>query len=384
MDVPTLIGILTGALAVFIPAMAGLFQYRQSIQQSQDKNFRSEIEKLTSTNQEERLAAATNLGTFIIKGNRFYNEAIDILINRTSVELDYNVMGAMVASLRRVEKNEYRTILQKLLDIDRNFFIRRYPLKKWRDQADKDLQKVENNFKQIEELNAKSPMKLYNSMLENFKNEMKDKWDVFLQREKDFQELGMHTQAITDFVSSFICVVSKNVAITGLEFNQNSLNNAVMENANLLKCIIKASAFSASQIKETQFIETSIFNTVFTFSGLAGSSFRNCSIISSLFDQTNLNNVNFQGSEFTDVFFVGSDLFGANFRGTKGLKVEHFYKARNLDKAVFDKAFAKELQQKLYSIDENTFSQHVNTSSLTNQRVDALLLTLKELKEKGM
>ncbi|BBM84265.1 pentapeptide repeat-containing protein [Candidatus Uabimicrobium amorphum] len=384
MDIPTLIGIFTGALAVFIPAMAGLFQYRQSIQQRQDNNFRSEIEKLTSNNQEERLAAATNLGTFIIKGNRFYNEAIDILINRTSVELDYNVMGAMVASLRRVEKSEFRTIVQKLLDIDRNFFIRRYPLKKWRDQADKDLQQVENNFKQIEELNTKTPMEVYNTMLQNFKKEMGNKWEVFLQREKDFQELGMHTQAITDFISSFLCIVSKKVAITGLEFNQNSLNNAVMESANLHKCIIKASAFSASQIKATQITETSIFNTVFTFSGLSGSAFRNCPITSSLFDQTNLSSVNFQGSEFHDVFFVGSDLLGANFRGTKGLKVEYFYKARNLDRAIFDKAFAKELQQKLPTIDEKAFSQSVNASSLTNQRVDALFLTLKELKDKGL
>ena len=217
-----------------------------------------------------------------------------------------------------------------------------------------------------------------------FTLEMKSKWKTFLKREKDYQELGMHTQAITDSLSSFICVVSKNTAISGLEFNQNSLNNAVMEGANLLKCKIKASAFSASQIKETQFTDTSIFNTVFTFSSLTKSAFRNCTIHSSLFDQTSLVGVNFQGAEFLDVFFVGSDLTGANFKNAKGLKPEYFYKAQNLDKAIFDKAFAKQLQQRLFSIDEQVFSNFVNTSSLTQQRVDALFLTLKELKDKGL
>ncbi len=124
-----------GGLAVFIPLMTGILQYRQSVQQEQDKNFRAVVGKLSSANREERLAAAANMGTFIKKDGKYYNESADILINRLSIELDYNVLNAIRASLERIEKEDYEKVIEKMLGIERNIFIQEYALRLRRDDA---------------------------------------------------------------------------------------------------------------------------------------------------------------------------------------------------------------------------------------------------------
>lgn len=375
MDIPTLIAI----LAFLVPIIAGLFQYRQSVQQNENKNFREEIVKLTSKDREERLAAATNIGTFIVKGNRFYEEAIEILVNRSSVELDYNVLSAMVVSLRKVERNEYKKIIQNLVDIERSFFIQKYPLKKWRDQTEQNLKKVQGEFKKIEDAHKTNGLEYEKVMLDNLRKEIQLKWDDFLFHEKNFTELEMHSQAITDFISTFLGVVTKSFPIYGLEFNKNSLNNAIMENISLLRSSFKASALSSSQIFQCSFDESTLVNTVFTFSLLNNTSFRNCKLHSVLWDYTNLMDVDFSGCEMEDNFFLGADLTRVNFRKTKGLKPIFFYLARNIDKAFFDGNLGKEIQAQVLQITQPQFEDYVIKSSITKQRRDALFLSLDEM-----
>src|SRR3972149_7370025 len=76
-----------GVLAIIIPLFLGYIQYKQSVRQDINNHFRNVVSKLTSGKKEDRLASATNLGTFIRKGEIYYDEAIDILINATSIEL---------------------------------------------------------------------------------------------------------------------------------------------------------------------------------------------------------------------------------------------------------------------------------------------------------
>ncbi|MEK7482693.1 MAG: pentapeptide repeat-containing protein [Planctomycetota bacterium] len=378
MDISTLIAI----LAFMIPIVVGLFQYRQSVQQNQDKNFREEIVKLTSKEREERLAAATNMGTFIVKGNRFYEEVVTILVNRASVELDYNVLSAMVGSLRRVDRGEYRGIIQNLVDIERSFFIQKYPLKKWRDQTDVNLKKVQTEFKKIEDAHKTNGLEYEKVMLDNLNKEIQLKWVDFLFHEKNFNELEMHSQAIGDFISTFLGVVTKSFPISGLEFNKNSLNNTIMEDISLIKSNFKASAFSSTQILQCRFDESSFINTVFTYSPLMSTSFRNCKLFSVLWDYTNLTDVDFSGSEFDDNFFMGADLTRANFRKTKGLKPVFFYLARNVDKAHFDGNFGKEIQSQLLQMTQAQFEDYAFKCNITKQRRDALFFSLDDLAPK--
>lgn len=132
----TVLKVLAG-LAVLVPLAAGYFQYRQAVRQDMDNDFRAVIGKLSAENREERLAAASSIGTFIVKGGAYYDEATDILINRLSIELDYNVLNAVRGSLLKIEEPEYKRVIEKILDIERNMFTQEYVLKTWLNEAEK-------------------------------------------------------------------------------------------------------------------------------------------------------------------------------------------------------------------------------------------------------
>ena len=95
---------LIGVIALFVPLMTAILQYRQSIQQQLDKNFRSIVANLSAEKKEDRIAAASSLGTFIKKGGKFYSVSIDVLINTISIERDHNVLNAMRGSLEKIDK----------------------------------------------------------------------------------------------------------------------------------------------------------------------------------------------------------------------------------------------------------------------------------------
>jgi hypothetical protein len=370
---------LFGGLAVFIPLIAGYFQYRQSVQQDLDKNFRSVIEKLSSENREERLAASSSIGTFITKEGKYYDEATDILINRLSIELDYNVLNAIRASLEKIEKEEYRKVIDKLLDIERNIFIQEYALKKWKDEAKVAFEESEQRY-----LNRESLFKQYEStvdkdMLDNFKEDMNLKWETYSNREKDFKELTMHKQVVSDFLSIFL-KLTRTYPIEEVEFFRNSMNFVTMIGLNLINSKLTRSAFSSSNLLNSDLEGSTIIHTFFSFSDLTNSRFANCNIKASLFNDAILRNVDFSGSEFKDVFFAGSELTGTNFSGAKNLRPLYFYKAQNVDKALFDLEFKKELDEKLKNISEDEFKDYVENSELTELSVDEIFKTLDKLR----
>jgi len=373
---------LGGFIAVFIPLILGFFQYRQSVQQNFDQNFRAVVDKLSSANKEERLAAASNLGTFIREG-RHSQATEDILANKLSVELDYNVLNGIRGSLQRANKKKYGDLIQKFLDIDRNIFTYKYPLSQWKGQALTIFNEIDSISFEREKLLKKTQSAVDSAQLAILKEEMKRKWEIFYQIEKDFNEISMHKDVIANFVTVFLGV-SRNYPIKGLEFYQNSLNSVVMMELDLRGSRFKHSSLSNSTILYTKFDESDILGTVFTFSDLTHSQFVNCRIFSTLFDQSTFENADFSGSEFKDVFFTGSDLEGAKFTKAKGLKPIYFYKAENVDSAIFDPKFKKELDEKLSSISESDFIDYVkNKSILDDQRIRELFKTLKELKEES-
>ena len=219
-------------------------------------------------------------------------------------------------------------------------------------------------------------------MLDGLKEKMKLAWNDYYKRDKNYSELDMHKQAVTDIISVFLSrkeeedKEKKERKPLKLNFYQNSLNTAVIADLNLSNSDIKRSAFSLSMIQNTIFNEATILDTIFTFSDLTKSSFKNCKIGSSLFDQAILKDVNFYGSEFKDVFFAGSDLTEADFRGVEGLKPEYFYEAE-IDKAIFDEKFDKVATKNLK---ENDFIRFINKSELTEEKKDAIFSALCELK----
>ncbi|MEK6682173.1 MAG: pentapeptide repeat-containing protein [Nitrospirota bacterium] len=393
-------------ITIFLPLIAALitanYQVGEYMRKSSDENFRSIVKLLSSENKEERLAAASNMGTFIKKGsywpyvftksgNENTENAVDILINRVSVELDYNVLNAIIGSLEKTEKayaKKHKEIVDDLLALNRNIFIQDYALKKWKEDAEKLVGstespgEIEAELVKRESLFKKGNFEVDRVMLDGLKEKMKLAWNDYYKRDKNYSELDMHKQAVTDIISVFLSrkeeedKEKKERKPLKLNFYQNSLNTAVIADLNLSNSDIKRSAFSLSMIQNTIFNEATILDTIFTFSDLTKSSFKNCKIGSSLFDQAILKDVNFYGSEFKDVFFAGSDLTEADFRGVEGLKPEYFYEAE-IDKAIFDEKFDKVATKNLK---ENDFIRFINKSELTEEKKDAIFSALCELK----
>jgi uncharacterized protein YjbI with pentapeptide repeats len=342
---------LGGALAVVVPLVTAVLQYRESVQQDLDKNFRSVVEKLSSQNREERLSSASTIGTFIQRGllfkDRYYDESIVLLINRLSIELDYSVLNAIKGSLEKTDKEEYGNILEKLLAIERNTFIQRPTmenLKSTRNRTFTDgIETYMGTEAKFQKTNSESDKVILNAIGED----VVGKLDRYSDTDKQLSELDTHDRVVADFISIFL-TSTKGYPLKGLKLYLNSLNFVRLLDLDLSNSTFERSALSVSTIQNTKFNGSTITDTLFSYSVLTKSSFTNCTISSSLFDEADLYRVDFSGSKFNeDVFFTGSDLTATNFHGTEGLKPIYFYKAKNIDKAIFDPEFKKELNEKL-------------------------------------
>ena len=371
-----------GVLAVFIPLMTVILQYRQSFLQKKDENFRSTVEKLYSEDTEKRLAAASSLGTFVIKGKRYYNEALDLLINRLSLELDYNVLNAIRGSLNKIEKKEeFRKIIEKLLSIERNFWKQEPVLDEWQDKAKEAYEESKERF--LEEINLidNNESNSEREILCNLKKEMNLKWQIYYDREKDYYELDMHQRVIWDFLATFLRV-TKYQHIERLIFSQNRFDDVGMVEVDLSNSDIKYSSFNWSEIDYSKFDNSFILHTTFDNVTFLKTSFVDTKIILSFFILSTLNDVDFTGTVFKEVFFIGSDLTGAKYNNTEGLKPIHFYETENVDKAIFDPAFKKELDEKLGSITEDEFIRYFdNITEFTEWDIERAHDVLNELKK---
>lgn len=317
------------ALAVTIPLFLGYFQYQRTVQQDIDNNFRNLVEKLSSDKKENRLAGATNLGTIILQGGEYYNSAIDILINYVAIENDINVLSAIRGSLEKVDEKDYKNVIQQLLNLERNSFIYEYPLSK-------------------------------------------------IDKKDELKQLKEQRALVTNFIALMLDQ-TREEPIEGLLFYQNSLNDLVLQDLNILKSRIENSAFAFSAINKTNFSKSKIDNTVFTYSTLIKCDFSDCNINSSLFDHiASFKDTKFTKSTFKDVFFAGSNLDEVDFTGVEGLKPIYFYKAKNLERASFDSDFTSQLKT-LDNLTIDEYKEYIQNCSLTEQRIGDLNKTLNEL-----
>jgi hypothetical protein len=300
--------------AVFIPLMIAALQYEQSVQDKSDENFRVSIEKLSAGNTNERVAAATSMGTYIKRDGPFYGQAVDVLVNTVSIELDPNVLNAIRGSLEKIDKKDYKSVIEKLLAIDRNLYIYEYPTKSWKDITEMDISTSEEKFR--EALAQENESKVNKIIFDNLEKDITQKQETYSKFEKDYNDLKLNDEFVVNFISSFLNSIGS--PIINLNFYRNSMNYIVLDDLELTRSRIDRSAFSHSTIANTTFDEVTIVKSVFTLSKISKSKFVDCKIESSLFDQVIFEDVNFSGSEFKDVFFAGADLTKVNFKNVKG------------------------------------------------------------------
>ena len=300
-----------GGLGFIIPLVLGYFQYQQSVQKDLDNNFRSVVEKLSSEKVEERVAAASNLGTFLKLDQSYYEEAFEILINTISIELNYNVLNAIRSSLKKIDQTEYKKVVQRLLEIERSFFIYEYPTKKWLINVQNDIIKTEDKFELYKKANFDK------QILDIIKEELNSKSKLKYKIQEEHSLLKTHQDFVANFIALFLEVDDPSY-MEGLRFYQNSLNSIVLNELNIRKSEFINSALSNATITDTDFSGSLIQNTTFAFSSLSKCNFNNTKVSQSDFIEVrSMKGTNFNGTEFSEVFFLGADLDGANFKAAK-------------------------------------------------------------------
>jgi len=360
-----------GVIAIVTPLLLGYFQYQRSVQQDEDNYFRVVVEKLSSEKKNERLSAATNLGTYLISDGDYYEEAFDILINTVSIELDYNILNAIRGSLEKVKASERKRIVQKLLNIGRNTFIYEYPLKTWLGKAKANLEQSEKKIKNDTILLSNNSIEFNKLILNPLAEDLKIKTEIKINIEKDYNELYIHELLVASFAGLFLSF-SKTEPIENLEFFQNTFNYLVWLNFQIPNSRMENSAFSRMTLTNVDLSRSKIIGTTF-----GRTSFSNCSFAESEITATNFTNlkvkdvINFSGAKFDDVFFQGSNLKNSNFKGAIGLKPIYFYKVTNLEYVQFDAEFRSELENEL--ITDGQFKEYVENCKLTEMRAKELI-----------
>ncbi len=389
-DLITELAALITAIGIFIPLIIALIQRGQSIQQEYEKSFRAIVEKLSAGKKEERIAAASSLGTFIKKSGfiinkrgKFYDEAVSVLLNTVSTELDPNVLNAIRSSLLKIEKKDNRGVIQRLLDIDRNFFVYKHPMTSWIKTTNDDTNRSEKEYTDKETSSKEDGSKVNRILLDNLKKDIIQKHEMHFKFEKDLTGLNINEM----FVTNFICSLLKPIDyIDNIEFYHTAMNEIALTDFELKQSKIRKADFSKSAIDNIRFNNVIINDSIFKGSRITKSKFIKCKIDSSSFDQVNFEDVDFSGSEFKDVYFTGADLTGVSFKDTKGLKGIYFYKAENVDKAIFDDKFKKELDETSKHITtDDGFKEYINNESdLSKEHGEHLFTTLEELKLKSV
>jgi uncharacterized protein YjbI with pentapeptide repeats len=374
-DIGKILGAVSAAIAIFIPLMTGILQYRQSLIEESDKAFRSVITKLYSEENSQRLAAASSMGTYIKKGEKYYNQSIDLLINRLSIEIDYNVLNAIRNSLENADMNDYGRIVQKLLNIERNLFIQEYVLKRrmenYKDEYDESKVGYETYSTSVNRLD---------SLIINIRSsELRKNWEAYYAAKHEYNHLFFTKQAISDFLAVFLGF-TKFTPLETIEFSRNSLNQVSLFDLNLVHAKIDRSVFYLSNIINTKFSSSSIYSTIFSNSNMTNSNFSESDIKCVLFVENNLTNVEFSKSKFNEVYFMDSDLRNCNFINTDGLKPAYFYKAKNLTMAKMDSSLKVKVDSIRINWTDMDFINHLDRSSdLPEYLKKEIMVTLNDI-----
>ncbi len=389
----TLIVAIIGLIGTLYTAYVG---FRKYLDEKRSRNYEETIKQLFSINKSERLAAVATLGVYIesnlvyshyISAMRFLKNlfqskyyqknSITILLNCIYTELDYDVLNAICSVLTQDRKNkEIQYIVDKLISINKNFFIQDYPLKGRLDYAKNILETGKNGI-----TDKQSAVDII--LNEQILNQIKEKNKVLEEYTERYNELSLHQQVSTDFLFMYLSEMSKidETKHINLVFFQNVFNYGQFSRCNLRKCSIIKTALSVCtlihiKIENLDLIEDSVF----TFSALNNCLFKGGNIVNSLFDKMNLTHTVFENITFRNTYFFSSNLAYSEFNNVTGLEPIHFYKA-DFSKTKFDENFRIKLETELPLITDEVFTNYVKNSTLTIQRKEELLRSLSEVNE---
>ena len=348
---PWFIGIITAAITGLLAMRRLRFEKRlENEKLREEKRFENEklryekrLEKFKETNEslfkerkQEVLAAIATLSIFK-KDPEFEKNTIDVLLSRLYTELDYDIINSILTTLiQDSDRDELIYIAEGLQDINRNFFVKAYPMNQ-----------------RISDINAaikimKSSVKLYDTDEAAYiaqLNEQKAEEESFLiNREavvkkynEDFSELFAyqkyrqvwHKQISADAYATFMrkAYLANKKSELVLHLFQNDFNFVYMAEVKATTSLIERSAFGNAVFVKVDFDHIDSYSNSFSGSQINESSFRNGRMVKTNFPNVNLDDAVFSNLSFTDSVFDESTLLNTVFDNIK-MKNVHFTKVK--------------------------------------------------------
>jgi uncharacterized protein YjbI with pentapeptide repeats len=360
------IGIILGFAGTLFTGYMG---YRKYLDEKQFTYFRENIKNLFVKNKDELLASIAILGVY--KNRKEYKKStIDTLSNLLYTELDYDISNAIIGVLTQAsELNELTYIVEKLIEINRNFFVQSYPLQSRQNDLKAGYEGLSGAYSELIEGKTDS-----GKLLTDTEAALKEKW-IKYKNMNDF-ELKWHKLATADVLAMILnkadkLNLSKNLK---LDFYQNDFNYCQFAGLHLNDCSMRHSAMSTSLLFHIAFINLIINNSTFSRSSIQGCSFSGGEITSTSFINATFENVTFENTIFRDTFFFGATLRDCTFKNTKGLTSLHFYNCKFPQAIQFIPPL---LDNKVISYDEVV--DLVTNSGVTNYRKNEILGDLAKM-----
>ena len=361
------IGIILGFAGTLFTGYMG---YRKYLDEKQFTYFRENIKNLFVKNKDELLAAIAILGVY--KNRKEYKKStIDILSNLLYTELDYDISNAIIGVLTQAsELEELNYIVEKLIQINRNFFIQSYPLQSRQDDLKAEYESLSSEYSKL--LNGKNDS---GKLLADTEADLRAKWLKF--KNMNDYELKWHKLATADVLAMILNKVDKlNLSKTlKLDFYQNDFNYGQFAGLHLNNCSIRHSAVSTSVLFHIAFVNFLIDDSTFSRSSIEGCTFFGGKFSSTSFINAVFENVVFENTEFKDTFFFGAVLRDCTFKNTKGLTGLHFYNCNILNNTQFISPLADSKDIHYEAVVDLVYKSVVN-----NYRKNEMLEDLEKMK----
>jgi uncharacterized protein YjbI with pentapeptide repeats len=306
-----------GIIAALVPVLAtGLFGYWQFLNQRRSIQYSENIKSLYSASKEEVLASIANLVTFK-KSPQMRRITQDVLINRLYTELDYNVCNAigsqLVSMIERNNPQELNYIIQRLIEINYNYFLQTYGIGQRAADLKDILGKVEKDY--AEQLKHKDDETKVTGLAADIKKRVTEKWNEY-NTVKDLNDyrLMWHKQVIADTIGMILSsATSRQFNNISVNFVANDFNYCTFRNIAIHNCSVKKSAFSQALLQQVKLDNVYINDAIFSSSIYEDMELSNGKIIKTTFHGSSFRNVKFCNIQMEDVCFLGCSFIDCSF-----------------------------------------------------------------------
>lgn len=302
--------------------------------------YEKRLEKFKETNanlfkekKQEVLAAIATLSIFK-RDPEFEKNTIDVLLSRLYTELDYDIINSILTTLiQESNREDLLYIADGLQDINRNFFVKDYPMNQRISDINSSIKKLDESIKQFS-ANAAAYSDLIQSKQVEAEIFIRNKELVYKQYDADFGDLFAfqkyklvwHKQVTADAYVMFMrkAHLAQKGGELAMNLFQNDFNYVYMAQVSTTDTKIVRSAFGYSLFVEVNLENVYLYKNSFSRARVFQTSFKNGRIEDNHFSYVNFENVVFENIEFKDCTFLSADFRKTSFINCTGLSQEQF------------------------------------------------------------